>query len=206
MSFKAQQTKLAIIWILPTALEVFVYTFIAVMTFALSNLSVFKKSLFLPSHFSPYHDVINSISGLVERVFGERIAGSLSLGIFWGLVGMVVYVLIWLLQNFSTELSNDLAMTKYVVPRGGDPESPLRDFISTTVFRVLTVILLIFYTSLVFKVLLPRQLSAYQGLLLNWPDSHYFIKAFIAIIGQMLTLHGFVVFARLILLRKRIFG
>jgi hypothetical protein len=116
-----------------------------------------------------------------------------------------VYVLIWLFQNFSTELSNDLAMSKYVVPRGGDPQSPVRDFLQLTAFRVIIVILFIFYINLAVRVFFPHQLQAYRDLLQHWPQTKFLITAAIAAIGQMITMHGFVVFSRLLFLRKRLF-
>lgn len=206
MAFNSKQTKLAILWIMPTALEVFVYAFISAITFAISNLAFFRQSLFLPTQFNLYHDVINSISQLIERAVGERIAGSLSLGIFWGLVGMIVYVVIWLIQNFSTELSNDLAMTKYVYPRGADPESSLRNFISLTVFRLIIFVLFVFYINLVVRVLFLHWLNVYQNLLHHWLQSGYLFRALVALLTQMIILHGFVVFTRLLFLRKRIFS
>ncbi|MDB5164090.1 MAG: hypothetical protein JWS12_708 [Candidatus Saccharibacteria bacterium] len=204
--FERQQIKLALLWAVPTGLEVFVYIFVAIVTVTVCNLSFFKQSLFIPNNLNPYNSTLDSINQLVQKIFGERIAGSLSLGIFWGLVGMIVYVIIWLLQNFSTELNNDLAMTKYIVPRGGDPESPIRSFLSLSLFRFMILLLFIFYVNLVFRALLPRWLQHYQGLTHNWPHSRYMWGAVFSMIGQIITLHGFVVFTRLLFLRKRIFG
>lgn len=118
---------------------------------------------------------------------------------------MLVYVVLWLGQNFSTELSNDLAMTKYVHPRGADPVSPLRNFISLTIFRIVIFIILVFYLNLCVRVLLPLWFTQYRDVIQNWPKSEYFLDAALAAVSQIIMLHGIVVFARLLFLRKRLF-
>lgn len=205
MSTTAQQIKLVVLWILPTPLEVFIYVFITAIAFTVSNVSFIKDVLFAPTEFNLQTAVLGSINDLLQRLVGEHIAASLSLAFFWGLVGMLAYVVLWLGQNFSTELSNDLAMTKYVHPRGADPVSPLRNFISLTIFRIVIFIILVFYLNLCVRVLLPLWLTQYRDVIQNWPKSEYFLDAALAAVSQIIMLHGTVVFARLLFLRKRLF-
>lgn len=205
MSITAQQIKLAVLWVLPTPLEIFIYVFITAVAFALSNVSFIRDVLFAPSDFNLQTAVLGSINDLLQRLVGERIAASLSLAFFWGLVGMLVYVVLWLGQNFSTEFSNDLAMTKYVHPRGADPASPLRNFISLTMFRIVIFIIFVFYINLCIRVLVPLWLTQFRDVIQNWPKSEYFLDAAMAAAGQIVMLHGTVVFARLLFLRKRLF-
>lgn len=180
--------------------------FIGLVTLSVSNIHFIQNVLFVPSDFKLGSEVLASINALIELAVGERAAGSLSLAIFWALVGMFVYALIWLISNFSTELSNDLAITKYIHPRGVDPSSPLRDFISRTIFRTIVFIVLLFYLNAAARVFLPLFATKFRLVMDDWPQHKHITTALIALAGETLVLHGVTILFRLELLKKRVFG
>jgi hypothetical protein len=194
----------ATLWLLPTSVELVVYLFLSIVTLSLSNSSTLRELFFISPDFDLISAVLQSISDLVQLAVGDQLAAPLSLAIFWALVGMVVYIFIWVGGNFSTELSNDLALTKYIHPRGVDPRSPLRDLISKTIFRFVMVIILIFYTNITTRVLIPLWISRYRIVLEEWPRHLRMRTVIMTLLGQMLTLHLFIVITRLIFLKKRV--
>ncbi len=195
-----------IVWFLPTSLELVLYFFLSLFTVFLSNLDVVREILFATGDFNPIRAAVDSITVLLERVVGERVAGSLSLGIFWGLVGLLVNAIWWVGSNFSTELNNDLVFSNYMHPKNYDPKAPLKEFISRSLFRAAIAILFVFYTNFVIREMLPHLTKRYHEILMNFSDDKNIVGLLLAIIGQTLMFHGFVVLTRLLLLRKQVFN
>jgi succinate dehydrogenase hydrophobic anchor subunit len=107
-------------------------------------------------------------------------------------------------MNFSNELSNDLAATKYVHPRNVDTKSPLHDLLSRTSFQVITFIVLAIYVNMLVSVLLPYSGGLYRAMFQAWPDL-VLVKHFITgVLVQLFSLHFVIVLVRAMLLRKRI--
>ncbi len=193
-------------WLTPTALEVGLYLFIGLATIFVSNLDTVRHVLYASGDFNPIGAAVDSITLLLEKVVGERVAGSLSLAIFWGLVGLLVNAIWWVGSNFSTELNNDLVFSNYVHPKNYDPKSPLREFISRTIFRGAITILFFFYLNYVVREVLPHLSSSYSNIISNWSHHKQFSGLIFGILAESLVLHGFVVLTRLLLLRKQIFS
>jgi hypothetical protein len=145
------------------------------LTLAVSNAGFLRSFVFLPESFQLKSAILDSLNNLVTRLVGDQIARSAIVAIFWALVGLVVYLLIWLVLNFSGELGNDLAITKYVHPRNVDTHSPLRDFVSRVSFQFVTLCVFIFYINLVIGTLLPYFGGLFRTAINDWPSSceHY---------------------------------
>ncbi len=195
-----------LIWLTPTTLEVCLYLFIGVATIALSNISLVRDVLYATGDFNPIGSAVDSITQLLERLVGERVAGSLSLAIFWGLVGLVINGLWWVASNFSTELNNDLVFSNYVHPKNYDPKSPLREFLSRSIFRAAMAIVFFFYINFVVREALPHLTTRFNQIIAHW-DKHKTISGLIfGVLAEILMLHTFVVLTRLMLLRKQVFN
>lgn len=194
------------LWLLPTWIELFVYVAVVGATLFVSNSVSLARWLFVPQNFSLIGSITGSIDELLQRLVGERIAASLSLAIFWGLVGMLVYVIIWLISNFSTELNNDLILSKYVHPRAANLESPIKQFFSKFLFRTAIVFVMIFYINLMVRVFLPLITAEFNIVLTEWPKHKSIRTLIICLLAELILLHGFVVLTRLLTLRKRVFS
>lgn len=196
------------LWFLPTPTECVVYVFLCLATIFVSNSSAVQDFLYVGDNFQfhPIADATASINSLVERFVGERIAGSVSLAIFWGLIGLAVNVIWWVMSNFSTELNNDLVFSKYVHPKAFDPKQPLHDFVRRSLFRGAIGILAVFYLNFVFGHLSPHLTKYYAHILDSWGSSHNIWGLITAIVTQIITMHVLVVLTRFIVLRKRVFG
>ncbi len=205
MTPRQERILQSLFWMLPTWPELIVYLFLSLCTFALSSQAFLKSWLYVPKDYSFFAEILRSIDTLLPKLLGERIGSSLPLGVFWGAIGMVVYVMIWIFSNFSTELNNELVLSKYVHPRNIRPQPHVRQFITKTIFRIFIGILFILYANICFRVLFPLWASYYQQVIANWGSQHLYNMFIWSLLGQMLTLHGFTIFTRLFLLRKRVF-
>lgn len=195
-----------IVWLSPTWLELVLYLFIGLLTIFLSNLSIVNDFLFATGDFNPIRAGIDSVGFLLEKVVGERVAGSLSLAFFWGLVGLMVNVIWWVGSNFSTELNNDLVFSRYVHPKYYDPKSPLREFVRRTAVRTTTALVFIFYMNFFIREAIPHITTRFFQIISEWKQSPAIGSLLLYLILEMILLHIIVVLTRLILLRKQIFS
>lgn len=196
----------ALLWFLPTWLELALYVFISGATVVISNLVSLKQFFYVGDDFNPISSAIDSINLLVAQVVGERIAGSLSLAIFWGLVGVGINIIWVVVANFSTELNNDLVFSNYVHPKTADPKEPLRDFTRRFIFRFGVTLVFLFYCNFVFQAVAPSITTKYAYLIKHWSEQAQYGSLALAILSQIFVLHGFVVLTRLLLLKKQVFN
>lgn len=197
--------KLLGLWLLPSGIELAFYIFITAVTFVASSMDIVRDLLFVTGDFNPIRTAIASIDTLLQNFVGERIAGSLSLAIFWGIIGLIVNLIWWLGSNFSTELSNDLVFSKYVHPSNSDPKSHLREFLQRTIIRTTVAIIAIVYTNYFLSQGLPRISATFADAINNWSTNKDYLSVIVAVIAEIVMLHMFIVLARLLLLRKQIF-
>lgn len=195
-----------ITWFLPTWLELALYIFICLFTIFISNLGVVREILYASGDFNPVRAGIDILTNLLEHFVGERVAGSLSLAIFWGLVGLFVNAVWWVASNFSTELNNDLVFSNYVHPRNYDPKSQLHEFITRTIFRSAVALLFLFYINYALRSVLPHLTTHYHDVLSNWSVTRDIGGLLSSIGAQILMMHAFIVLTRLLLLKKQIFS
>ena len=202
---RERHIKQALVWLLPTWPELIIYFCVSVALFISSNIGVIRGYLSVPNDFYFNTLFVDFINNIVQKLLGREISASLSSGLFFGLVGLVIYSMAWLLANFSTELHNDLAVTKYVHPANTDTRSEIRDLVSKGVFRISIILLLVFYINLATSQLLPYWTETYQNAINNWPSLAPLSTALASLITQMLALHLLIILLRLVLLKKRLF-
>ncbi|MEI6481189.1 MAG: hypothetical protein WCO19_02690 [Candidatus Saccharibacteria bacterium] len=200
-----EKTKNVVLWLSPSGVEIAFYIFLTFATFVLSSLDLVKSALSVTGDFNPIRSGIGVVDSLLQHFVGEKVAGSLSLAIFWGLIGLLVNVIWWLGSNFSTELNNDLVFSKYVHPKDTDPREQLRVFAIRTVIRTIVAISGILYVNFFLSDGLPRLTTRYAAVIGSWSKSQQYLLASTTILYQILMLHIFIVLIRLILLRKKAF-
>ncbi len=193
-------------WLLPSGGETIFYIAFCGITLVSSNATFLRSFIYLPNGFQLQSAVLNSANSIVENFVGDRIAQSAVVAIFWAVVGLGVYVLIWLGLNFSSELGNDLAVTKFVHPNNVDTRSPLRDLISRSIFQFFTLCILIFYINLIVSVLLPYIGGLLRIAVQEWPKISGIKSGIIGIVSEFIILHFFTIILRIFTLRKRVFG
>lgn len=206
MEEEQSKIKQTLLWLMPTGIEIAMYVFITCVTFVLSSVEMFKNALYFTEDFNPIRAGISYIDLLLQNFVGDRIAGSLSLAIFWGAVGLLVNVIWWLGSNFSTELSNDLVFSRYVHPKDTDPSSQLKLFIERTVVRAVVAIIFILYLNYFFRSGITGISNSYSDIISSWSEEKKIGLILFTIVKEVFMLHLFVILSRLLLLRKKIFN
>lgn len=193
-------------WLLPTWFELLLYSTIAAITATVSSIKLEEQFPYLNIGFDIKQPVLDYINAILENILGTEIAATLATGVFWGLVGVLVYIIFWLISNFSAEVTNDLAIRKYVHPEGTDPNYSIKALVERSFFRLVCVIVLVFYLNTVTQVFYPWWTEAYAGLAKDWTNGMAIRAAVLMLLLQIFSLHAIAVLSRLTLLRKRVFG
>lgn len=190
---------------MPTVIEIAVYAFLALFTLAVSNIEAINNFLLIPADFSFKTAILGSLEDLLAQLVGERAAATLITGLFWGLIGMLVYLFLWLFSNFSTEFSNDLAMSKFMHPKGVDRFSALKGLVFRLIFQICIGILFVVYLNMLITVFLPLWSTRYNNGVDAWPDLAAIGGLILTLLSEVLAFHILTVLLRLLLLRKRLF-
>ena len=206
MQTSREKIQQAFLWLLPNGIEILFYTFITIVTLILSGVDRLKDLLFVSGDFNPIRIAIAGIDTLLTRVVGERVAASLSLAIFWALIGIVVNILWWFGSNVTTEINNDLAFSKYVHPKGVDPQSQLREFLKKAALRTTVAVIGLLYFNYFISTGLPHVNSNFSNVIKNWSTNKDIKLLATTILTELLLLHVFVVLSRIMLLRKKVFS
>lgn len=193
-------------WFLPSGTEMAIYGSLMVVIFVSSNFEMFKSTFLLPDDFSLTGGILNSATNLLENFAGPNVSRAMVLSIFWAIIGLIVYAAVWIISNFTDELGNDLAATKFAHPKNIDTASPLKDFLSKSFFRLIVVIIYVYYLNILITVILGYTGTSFKKSVELWPHLQAFISFIIGLTLGLICLHLFTVFTRLLLLRKRVFG
>src|SRR5665213_375175 len=135
---------------LPSALGLWVYFVIFVLTVIISQPSQYKQALqgfhidqlqgtFIYSFIHDFVDVIDT-----------QLANEVAIYIFWAVIAAGVYIGASRLTKNVNELEQDLKLRDYIWPQGNDKNRPLKDFLEKLLFRLVMAGLFIFY---IFKLL-----------------------------------------------------
>ena len=206
MNTSRENIKQAIFWLMPNGIEILIYLFITGATLILSGVDRLKDLLFVSGDFNPIRLGISGIDLLLTRLVGEKLAGTLSLAIFWALVGVVVNLIWWAGSNVTTEINEDLEFSKYVHPSGVDPQSQIHDFSKKIALRTAVAVIGLLYFNYFISTGLPHVNQSYSKVINNWSTNKDIKTLLIAIATEILLLHVFVVLTRVMLLRKRVFS
>ncbi|MCX6729492.1 MAG: hypothetical protein NTV95_02460 [Candidatus Saccharibacteria bacterium] len=206
MNTSRDNIKQAFFWLMPNGIEILIYIFIAGATLILSGVDRLKDLLFVSGDFNPIRLGISGIDILLTRLVGEKLAGTLSLAIFWALVGVVVNLIWWAGSNVTTEINEDLEFSKYVHPSGVDPQSQIQDYSKKIALRTAVAVIGLLYFNFFISAGLPYVNQRYSKVINSWSTNKDFKTLLIAVTIEILLLHVFVVLTRVMLLRKRVFS
>lgn len=202
---KSRSTQL-ILWFLPTAVEFVFYILITLLTVIVINTEFIRSYLLVPENFSLQTALLGSLERALTGLVGGRAAATIITAGFWSLIGILVYMILKLFGNFSSELGNDLVVTRYMHPRGDDTYSPIKSLLLKIMVHVFMAAVFVLYINFFIGQLMPFISSSLAGLPAHWSELTYLLAVGKIIIIEIFALHVFVVLSRLLLLRKRVFG
>ncbi|MCA9329720.1 hypothetical protein KDA11_03680 [Candidatus Saccharibacteria bacterium] len=205
MDNHTSKTRQVLNWILPTPAQVIIYFTLAGLTLFLSSQKFVDDLLFASGDFNPIRAGISIVDLGLQRIIGEKLAGSLSLAVFWGIIGIVVNTIWWAGSNFSAELNNNLLYSKYVHPQSVSPRAQLQDFIKRTSIRTIAAISGLLYFNFVISTGIPDITNKLASIIHFWETSSDVTSLIGYVLIEVIMLHFVVVLSRFVLLRSRIF-
>lgn len=206
MDKHTSKTKQIITWLSPTPAQLVTYFILAGLTLFLSSQQFIDDVLFATGDFNPIRAGIDLVDFGLRKLIGEQLAASLSLAVFWGLVGIIVNILWWMGSNFSTELTNNLLYSRYVHPKDVSPRAQLDDFIKRTAVRTVAAVSGLLYFNYFISSALPTITERYASILHTWQASADWVALLGYVLQQVIMLHLVVILTRFVLLRSRVFG
>lgn len=137
---------------------------------------------------------------VLSGTIGESRTATLVVGVFWAVVGLVVYMFLRGLAQLAIELDDDLDSRKYVWPKGTDRYRPLRIFLEQVGFRLVAIF------SLIFAIFWPVAAILRGPILVDFLGPNKIIQLTVWFFASVLTWHIVIILVRLMLLRARLFG
>ncbi len=100
-------------------------------------------------------------------ILGSSTSGRLGQMLVWGLVGVVIYIVIWFLKNIVTNLHNDVIADEYVHPHSYNRTKYWKSVVSRKALFVVIASVLVGYIYLVIQ-LLPVLISYFYQMVINF--------------------------------------
>lgn len=165
-----------------------------------------RAILVLLSNGSPITDIsfgdvygqrIDHVVGVLQTPFIGRIV----LFLFWLAVGSIVYIMVWLFENFAVEVYDDLSQASIKTPHKDrdEEEGWWGTTLSHTIFLGCSALLFMFYVILVVNLLFPSWAQLFQSGLQSFTTSEGASEMVFALLGTMFTIHIFVLFWKVFL-------
>lgn len=201
MKQKGSITKFGL-WFLPTWNEVFVYIFLVLLTYVISNVNSVEQTLEIQKSTLTIQNIILSpVDWTFNHVGGATFARIVPQALFWGFVGFLVYGLVLFVQSFANEVLNDVSDSTYIKPPNINRWSAARESIEKFTIRFFVLALGIAYTIVFFRWILPTSIEQFRitSQYKSWNELGNGVLIFL-IFG--LCLHVFTILARFIKLKR----
>jgi hypothetical protein len=189
------------LWLLPTWTEMFVYIFLAVVVFAIANISSVEQVLEVNnSTLSLQNVILSPLDWVFHHVGGDTFARVFPQVLFWGLIGILVYGLVLLLKNFTNEVSDDVDESNFVKPAGIGRWAEMRETLEKFLIRFSVVIIGLIYVFVFFHSILTRCTNQFRTTFSSKTPGELGY-GLLTILLLALALHVFTVLVRLLTLR-----
>lgn len=199
------QNSRIINWLLPSVPEILCGIGVTLLTLTMSNSNFLRQALYIPRDRNPAAGSINYLTDVLTNIMGQERAASLAVVLFWGLLGIVIYVVILVVTHYMSGLRDAVSSSKLLYPSGSDKNLYLKNFILRNLIQAAMFILFIICCKLTLVTLLPRWSDHYQQLGASAQQTTNLIPILISLTQQLLIWHGLVVLLRSVRLRTRSF-
>jgi len=142
----------------------------------------------------------------VDNLLGSDQLGSLTVFLFWALIGFIVFLLITYAITTLQELEEEVKLTHNTSADEQHRFNPLKVSLEHGVFRVGVIVLAVMYTTLLARYVVPVFLATFKVGILElstWSGWSYLLTS---VLGVAICLHLYTILARLFMLRYRVLG
>lgn len=197
--------KLAKLFV-PTRIELVVYGISSIVIFIIFSFSSFLDTI-VGNDFGEQVGKIwsGAIDSFLDEISQFQLSAQASLIIFWVIFAVILYVVVNVAHNLWVEARNDIVVEEqFVHPMHYSHDNFWVLLVQRSAFRLAMVIILIVYTYAVFNLLLPLWLNFFHLWINNLTSITDWFFLIVAFAGMGVTMHLYVVFVRLFLMRVRV--
>lgn len=201
VSKKRSQFSMLLSFFAPSAIGIWVYLVLFVISVVVSQPSQYKQALEGVNSQSLKGVFFYSIVKDITSAVNSQLASQIAVYVFWVFVAICIYLLASRLTKNVNELADDISLRSYIWPTGNNKNQPVKEFIEKLIFRVFLAVIILIY---LFKAF-PKLVSLWKFHIVSLSLSGHSIKIyFYLFIVEMLFLHILVILFRLLFLRKRL--
>lgn len=183
----------------PSVVGLILYAFLAGLTIILNQFEAIQHFLQIPHNVELGRIFALWLDQFLSGAIGESRTQTLVVGLFWAVVGLVVYAFLRGLARLAVELDDDLSIQGYVWPKGTDRFLPLKLFLEQAAFRLVAIV------GFVLLVFGPVAALLRGPVFVDFLGPDKTIQFIVWFVAGMLTWHALVILARLLVLRARLF-
>lgn len=189
--------------LLPNKKLIVLYLVVSVLLLALNTRFVLSQIDQLEVANQAAMPVIRSVYIQMSETINQNLRLSrLALGLFWGAIGAVVYVLFWIAGNAMREMRNTMVEELFFVkPSKASLWRGRLAIAAHVVYRIAIFVLLAGFGLVVVMYILPFSIAAVRAFLASPTDTDGIINGALSLLGLMVGLHGLIVLFRLLNLR-----
>lgn len=193
-SHNSSSNKFAWQFFVPSITEIILYALTSLVLLTVVNVSAIWDYLSgNPSGRQYAEELFGQGSG--DGILGTSLQGRISQIVVWGLMGILIYTVVWFVKNILTNLRNDVIADEYIHPRSYSRKNYWKSIAIRKVFFVGILAVLAGYIYLCVK-LFPIFSSYYLNAITNFSASSL-INALAVIAGMAILLHILVALSRL---------
>lgn len=183
----------------PSIVGAISYTYLTAIVLVVRHFSVIEQAFGLPKNTNFSTMILSAIDHGMTRLLGQGKTDVLVVALFWGFVGLAVYILLQGAARFVNELGEGMEARNYLWPDAGERNQMVLAAVRRTVFR------LVAFAGLVLVLIYPlaRLLS---GPLHGKAVDGGVIGLTVWFVLLWLSMHVSVIFLRLMMLRPRLFN
>lgn len=147
--------------------------------------------------------------GQIDKFFVDtgtnNIGGALSLALFWGSLGALIYAAFWVIANLYVSLHNKYVYkAEYVHMPLASHEHQLAHY-SRLVLRASIALICLLYVMIWLRLLYPVALVFIERAITLWPDPKVISNGLASVALVMLGIHTFTLLLRALYLRLRLY-
>jgi hypothetical protein len=144
------------------------------------------------------HESLHVFNTGLARSFDSALGGRLGQVVVWSLLGALCYILIWFVKNMFNSVENDLIVDRYLHPNNYNRSQFLGVAVGELIFFIAMLIVLLIYTFIGLKVVLPAAASLASSAANHFklPDSALYIL--LSVLVPIAAIYIWTIFAKLL--------
>jgi hypothetical protein len=183
---------------LPTWFGAAISASLMAVTIIIHQFASIRTALGIPGGIDLQTMINHGLDTLVTRLFGQSHTNTAVVALFWGLVGIFVYILVLGITGALRELGSGIQERSYLWPQGANPHSPLKGFVERFGFHFLGLFILALY------VFVPLAIVLHGPLLGSSLGQSRLLLYTVWFVLGAITWHGLTVVLRFLFLRVRL--